>query len=131
MWKYAIFIILFSACKTTAPNKGSEPSKNLGEVASELVGGDYTSTSSGDYFLVTSNEKFPGDYNRIFAVLDAKSNEVVYGPEKVKGEVSWHAEGEVLIKEFPEIIEDKNSNEGSSKILNIKSGQKRNSNPKY
>jgi len=129
MWKFVSIILLLGACKTSAPKKGSEPSKSLGEIAADLVGESYSTTSSGDYLLVASKGQFPGDFNKTFVVLKGGSNEVVYGPENLQGEVSWHSEGEVLIKKFPERIEDKNSTEVYMEVLDVESGQKRMFNP--
>lgn len=126
MSKYLVLLILVFACKTSI---STSDSISLGDLAKKYVGENYSSNERGAYTLVASSPKFAGDSSLKFIVFETASGNIIYGPESLMGEVSWYADKELLVRETPEVIQDKNSMEDFRKILNIETGQKRNINP--
>lgn len=59
-----------------------------------------------------------------FVISDEEKKTITYGPEKIIGFVEWHDKMIVKVRETPEVIEDKNSQQSFIYYLNAKTGKR-------
>lgn len=74
----------------------------------EQLGEKYERKDNGDLALCYSMENEISKWKNV-VVINKKSGELIYGPQKLNADVDWHSEDRLIIKEYPEVIKDKNS----------------------
>ena len=65
----------------------------------------------GEYSLCYSVNKAPTEKRKTVIVVNNTNGLVLFGPKNMNADVDWHTEGQLIIKEYPEVIKDKNSDE--------------------
>ena len=108
-YSFACLLILglvLSSCKSTdKPSNQSAPAVDVS---------GYEAISSTIYTLYVKANKKSIDNKVTIVVLKNDDGSLAYGPDSVKGDVSWHDEDQLIVREFPEVIEDKR---GTSEYL--------------
>ena len=106
MSKIFILFVLFFSCKNSESNNSQVLSVN--EIALGKLGEKFERKDNGDYSLCfTSEESGSGWKNTI--VIHKKNGELVYGPKKINADIDWFTKSRLIIREYPEVIENKNS----------------------
>lgn len=100
-----LIIVLFS-CKNSEKSTSGSPS--IEKVAISQLGETYERKDNGDLALCYSAENDIGKWKNV-VVINMKNGELIYGPQKLNGDVDWHSKDRLIIKEYPEVIKDKTS----------------------
>ena len=101
-----LFLLLTVVCMACQSQKAS--TSNLDAKADSILGQAYERLDNEDYVLYVTKEDV-STTRKTFLVLSQSSGEVVYGPQKLSGNVSWHTNSVLKIQEYPEVIQDRQS----------------------
>ncbi|WP_370088285.1 hypothetical protein [Ekhidna sp.] len=87
------------------------------------LGKDFKKAERGEYVLCQSALDLSNPY-KTFLVYHSNSNEVVYGPKKLNADIEWESDSELIIREYPETIQNKQDGEKSIYYYNLITGKK-------
>lgn len=96
------------SCKNTE-NKKSQPMA-ISEIVTTQLGEKFERKDRGEFALCYSLNK-TSSKGKTIIVVNMTTGKVIYGPEKLNADVEWSSDTQLLIKEYPEVIQDKNSSE--------------------
>lgn len=98
-------IALFS-CKNSEKSVSQDASIN--KVVVEQLGANFERKDNGELTLCYSVENAISKWKNVI-VINKKSGELIYGPKKLNADVDWYSKDRLIIKEYPEVIQDKTS----------------------
>lgn len=102
---------------------------DLNVLLEETLGDSYEKVDQGTLSLCFTVDKKNMSSWKTILVIDMSSSEIIYGPKKLNAKVSWYADRKLLIKEYPEVIEDKQSTDSFSYIFNLDTKEKESNTP--
>lgn len=102
-------LALFFSCKNSQVSTAEEIS--IDAIAKKELKTAYERKDLGEYSLCYSVSKMPTEKRKTVVVINNTNGLVLFGPKSMNADVDWHAEGRLIIKEYPEVIKDKNSDE--------------------
>ena len=120
-----IALIVLMSCKGS--QKGQQQELNPRDVIIEQLGNKFEKIDRGDLSLCYTTDTANRTSWKTVLVINNKSSEVIYGPERLNAEITWYTDRKLLIKEKPGRIEEQYSTETYSYIFNLDT-QKRESN---
>ena len=101
-----LLIITLFSCKNSEKSTANQIS--IDKVVAEQLGKNFERKDNGDFVLCYSVENGVSRWKNI-VVINKTNGELVYGPEKLNADVDWHSKDRLIIKEYPEVIQDKTS----------------------
>ncbi len=100
-------VVVVFACKSN--EKSTAQTISIEKIATTQLGAKFERKDNGDLSLCYSLENEISKWKNVI-VIDRSSGELIYGPKKLNADVDWHSTEQLVIKEYPEVIEDKTSN---------------------
>ena len=105
---FALFIFAFSCKHVKNQTETQSKSQKSENAALNLDTTNYTSVKSDIYTLYVKdkNNKLPIQDAIEFFVLKNETGELVYGPEKLRAQISWYDSEQLIVREMVGVIED-------------------------
>ena len=117
-----VLLILIIACKSSDQAAKSRP--EIDSIIEANLGSKYERIDRGEMALCQSIDVETNGTWRTILVVDLVTGQLIHGPERVNGVVSWHTDGQLLIREFTEVIRDKQSGSEGGYIFDLKTKQR-------
>ncbi|SNS44806.1 hypothetical protein SAMN05421640_0185 [Ekhidna lutea] len=112
-----ICILCFFSC--SVQKNSTDP---FDKTLQEELGENFSRIPQGEYVLCRSDGKL--SQHKTFLVYKKSSEEIIYGPIKLNGDINWASSTELLIKEYPEVIENKQGSSTYTYYYNLLTGKK-------
>lgn len=122
-----ITLIVLMSCKNS--QQAPQEAPDVRDVIVEKLGSKFEKIDRGELSLCYTTDKKTLTNWRTVLVINTETSTILYGPEKLNAKVSWYADRKLLIKETPEVINDKQSSDTYTYIFNLDTNQKESNTP--
>lgn len=101
-----LFLVALLGCKNS---QGNLSPISVDEIAKQEIGDDFERIDRGDFSLCMSISKSISEKRKTVLVVNKTNGDIQFGPERMNADVHWHTDTQLVIQEYPEVIQDKNS----------------------